>query len=244
MVIIHMIPKKIHYCWFGKGKHSKEMKKCIKSWKKYCPDYEIIEWNESNFDISAHPFVKAAYEAKAWAFVSDYARLKIIYDYGGVYLDTDVELIRNIDFLLQNDAYLGVEAQDWLCNTGLGFGAKKHNSIIAEMLQIYNEIEFDNSKKSTIACPYLNTAVVEKIGYKKQDRIQQLDKITIYPPKYFDPFPSGGSVSILICDETVSIHHYSASWGSWKNKLKRRIARFIGPKLTFKLKKFKNIFNN
>lgn len=104
-----MIPKVIHYCWFGGKPIPNDVKKCINSWKKKCPDYEIKCWNESNFDVNAHPFTKAAYEAKAWAFVSDYARLKVVYDHGGIYLDTDVELLKNLDFLLKYDFYIGIE---------------------------------------------------------------------------------------------------------------------------------------
>ena len=96
------IPKVIHYCWFGKGEMPKIAKKCIKSWEKYCPDYEIICHNEDNFDLSQNRYMREAYEAKKWAFVSDFARLKIIYDHGGIYLDTDVELIKPIDDLLEN----------------------------------------------------------------------------------------------------------------------------------------------
>ena len=102
-----MIPKVIHYCWFGGGKKPKLAKKCISSWKTYCPGYKLIEWNESNYDLSSAPqFVREAAEAKKWAFVSDYVRLQVVYQYGGIYLDTDVELLRNIDFLLDQTGYL------------------------------------------------------------------------------------------------------------------------------------------
>ena len=99
-----MIPKIIHYCWFGEKEIPGNLKKYMDSWKKYCPDYQIKLWNESNFDVSTHPFIRAAYESEAWAFVSDYARLKIIFDYGGIYLDTDVELIKSLDSLLTNES--------------------------------------------------------------------------------------------------------------------------------------------
>ncbi len=237
-----MIPKVIHYCWFGNNPHTKEMEEYIKSWRKYCPDYKIIEWNESNFDITSHPFVKSAYDAKAWAFVSDYARLKIIYEYGGIYLDTDVELIKSLDSLLENQAYIGIEAQDWLCNTGLGFGAEKHNVVIKKMLDKYDEVVFENDKKNTLACPFLNTEVIQSFGYKSLNSIQNLNQITVYPPRYFDPYPSGGSSEIMLCDETISIHHYSASWGSKKSRIKRRIAKLIGPQLSFKIKIVRNKF--
>ena len=118
-----MIPKIIHYCWFGYGPKPKLAEKCIRSWKKYCPDYQIIEWNENNFDISACPlYVRQAYEARKWAFVTDYVRLKVIYENGGIYMDTDVELKKNLDNLLPYNAYFGFENY-WVIATGLGFGA-------------------------------------------------------------------------------------------------------------------------
>ena len=120
-----MIPKIINYCWFGKNPLPTSVKKCINSWKKYCPDYKIIQWDETNFDVKSNMFVKEAYEAKAWAFVSDYARLKVKYENGGIYFDTDVELVKNLDFLLKNSAYIGIQQSEYLCNTGLGFGAEK-----------------------------------------------------------------------------------------------------------------------
>ena len=104
-----MIPKIIHYCWFGRGEKTPSMLKCIESWKRFCPDYEIKEWNEDNFDVECIPFVKAAYDAKKWAFVSDYARLRIIWEKGGIYLDTDVELLKSLDDLLVLDAYMGFQ---------------------------------------------------------------------------------------------------------------------------------------
>ena len=117
------IPKVIHYCWFGGNPLPKSAEKCIKSWQKYCPDYEIVCWNEENFDITQNRYAKEAYEAGKWAFVSDYARLKVIFDHGGIYLDTDVELLKNIDFLLRNACFFGIQQQDNMCATGLGFGA-------------------------------------------------------------------------------------------------------------------------
>ena len=123
------IPKVIHYCWFGGNPKPKLVQKCIHSWKKYCPDYEIIEWNESNFDISSCPlYVRQAYDVKKWAFVSDYARLKIIHTCGGIYLDTDVELIKSLDSLLEYNAFFGFEDGKYVA-TGLGFGAVSDNCV-------------------------------------------------------------------------------------------------------------------
>ena len=137
------IPKVIHYCWFGKGEMPKLAKKCIKSWKKYCPDYEIICHNEDNFDCFQNRYMSEAYQAKKWAFVSDYARLKIIYDNGGIYLDTDVEIIKPIDDLLRNKGFMGFDEKG-IVATGLGFGAEKGNEIIGEFLKDYNNYIKEN----------------------------------------------------------------------------------------------------
>ena len=160
-----MIPKIIHYCWFGGNPLPTDVKQCIESWKKMCPDYEIKRWDESNFDVNAHPFTKAAYEAKAWAFVSDYARLKVVCDNGGIYLDTDVELLKNLDSLREYQCYIGVQQAGHLCTTGLGFGATKSNPVVQQMLRKYDKIVFSEERKAEFACPYLNNAVLEELGY-------------------------------------------------------------------------------
>ena len=160
-----MLPKKIHYCWFGGNELPDLAIKCIESWKQYCPDYEIIEWNETNFDLECCDFVKEAYKAKKWAFVSDYARLKVVYDNGGIYLDTDVELVKPLDILLQEKCYFGEETTGYV-NTGLGFGAEKHNPTIDLLLKEYCNKHFTNDDGSynMDPCPiinhYFNLAIV------------------------------------------------------------------------------------
>lgn len=231
-----MIPKKIHYCWFGKNPLPNDVKKCIESWKKFCPDYEIIKWDEDNFDINSHPFTKAAYEAKAWAFVSDFVRLKVVYDNGGIYLDTDVELIKSLNFLLTNQCYVGIQQQLNLCNTGLGFGAAKNNQVLKDMIKEYDKIEFRLEEKAKISCPFLNTKVLTDLGYKYTDNIWYSKNITVYPCRYFDPY-APGDTSNLLCKDTISIHHYSASWTSSKNRLRRKLFRIIGNENIYKLKR-------
>ena len=131
------IPKKIHYCWFGRNPLPESAKKCIESWKKYCPAYEIIEWNEDNFDLTENRYAREAYEQKKWAFVSDYARLKIVYEQGGIYMDVDVELIKPLDELTELDGYMGfekeIDGQMWIA-TGLGFGARAGHPIVGDTL--------------------------------------------------------------------------------------------------------------
>ena len=139
------IPKVIHYCWFGKNLLPEAALKCIESWKRFFPDYEIIEWNEDNFDINACDYTKEAYQAKKWAFVSDYARYKIIYENGGVYFDTDVEVIKSFDDILVKGAFMGIEADyKSTVNTGLGIAAEKEHPLYREMLDYYEKEHFIN----------------------------------------------------------------------------------------------------
>lgn len=152
-----MIPKKIHYCWFGAGSKPELIQKCIASWHKFCPDWEIIEWNESNYDVSANRYAREAYELKKWAFVSDVARLDIVNRYGGVYLDTDVELLAPIEGLLRHNAFYFFETERNIA-TGLGFGAVKEHSSIKAMLSYYDDKSFVcNGKIDMTPCPKNNT---------------------------------------------------------------------------------------
>ena len=210
------------------------VKKCIKSWKKYCPDYEIRQWDESNFDVNSHPFMRSAYYAKKWAFVADYARLKIVLENGGVYLDTDVELLKNLDPILENECYMGI-AQNGNVSSGLGFGAVKGHEMVREMLCQYDGIVFD--EKNPITCPVLNTELFVKYGYNYEYKEQTVNGVYLYPPKFFDPIKPGKG-QYLVSDDTFSIHHYTASWmGGWP-RFKRKLIMFIGGKKIGKLKNF------
>lgn len=208
-----MIPKVIHYCWFGKGELPELALKCIDSWKRLCPDYEIKEWNESNFDLNVNDFVREAYEAKKWAFVSDYARLWIVFNYGGVYLDTDVELVKSLDELLDNKCFLGAETTGQV-NTGLGFGAEKNNVVVKLLLNEYNNRHFNmsNGVYDMIPCPQKNTAPLKRMGYKYSEVTTfRTNMVTVFPPEYFCPI-SYQTGKINITKNTISIHHFSASW--------------------------------
>lgn len=234
-----MIPKIIHYCWFGNNKKTYSVKKCIDSWKKQCPDYEIIEWNEKNFDVMSNKFVKKAYEDKMWAFVTDYARLKIIYENGGIYLDTDVELLKPLDSLLDCGCYLATQQLGGYIATGLGFGAQRGNFIIEKMLDEYDNLEFNYDKRFELICPILNTNVLNRLGLVyKRDEIIEYSKygLKIYPPKYFDPIANGDSEDLL-CKDSVSIHHYSASWTTSGRKWRRIICNILGQQNINKIKK-------
>lgn len=231
-----MIPKIIHYCWFGGKPLPKDVLDCIKTWEKYCPDYEIKRWDESNFDVNSHPFMKAAYEAKAWAFVSDYARLKVVYDNGGIYLDTDVELLKNTDFLLENQCYIGIQQPESLCTTGLGFGAQKSSPVVQKMMECYDSISFTDQEKNTFACPWLNDRVIRSLGKISNEDVTYLNEVTVYPPRFFDPLSTGNTKNLL-CDDTVSIHHYAATWAGNKQKWKRKLIRLFGENRYYLLKK-------
>ncbi len=220
-----MIPKVIHYCWFGGNKKSKSVLKCIQSWKKYCPDYKIIEWNEDNFDINCIPFVKEAYEAKKWAFVTDYARLKIIYENGGIYLDTDVEVIRSFDNLLVLEAFAGFEGQKHI-NTGLGFGAEKGQKMISELMQDYHGRHFSDKNCKNLICPIINTDIFIKHGLQQDGTKQCISGVTVFPKEYFNP-KDNQTYELNITANTYSIHHYDASWKKGNAALKQKLFRFM-----------------
>ena len=219
-----MIPKKIHYCWFGRGEKPKLAKKCIASWKKYCPDYEIVEWNEDNFDFQAHPYAKFCYEQKKWAFLSDYVRLVVVEKYGGIYFDTDVELLKSPDNLLTHEAFYGFENKDHVA-TGLGFGAEKHQNTVCAMLMQYTQLQPDvRGMYKIIGCPILNTQALLGFGLKLDGQQQNVGGAEIYPVEYFNPYESAtGRLNKTI--NTVSVHWYSGSWLSKKKLLRVRIAK-------------------
>lgn len=223
-----MIPKKIHYCWFGNNPLPSDVKRCMKTWKKFCPSYDIIRWDESNFDVNSHPFTKRAYECKKWAFVSDYARLKIVYENGGIYLDTDVELIKPLDNLMSYTAFFGCQAEPHNVTTGLGFGSEKYTGIVQKMMDIYEEIRFDPDNPERFACPLLNMRAFRNLGYEYSEEIQIIDGVAIFPPRFFDPL---NSRKFNLCDETISIHHYSATWSGSFQRFKRKLAWIIGPEI-------------
>lgn len=240
-----MIPKIIHYCWFGGKPLSDDTKKYILTWKKYCSDYEIIEWNENNFDIYQNQYCKEAYKAKKWAFVSDYARLKILYDYGGIYLDTDVEVCKSFNDLLNLDFYSCYE-NDKISTAVLG--AKKKDWYIEMLLNDYNNRSF-----ITVSGEYDYTTNVQRISditYKKFNLIKcdNYDLITnnhvIFTSDYFNP-KDVFSGKISKTKNTYAIHHYEGSWQSrtQKNKmiLRRLLTNILSEKFVLDLIKIKNI---
>lgn len=213
------IPKKIHYIWFSGGKIPQRLQGYIDGWKRLCPDYEIILWNEDNYDISKNGYMKAAYENKRWGFVTDYARLDVIYRYGGIYMDTDVEMVRRPDELLFNDAYIGFERLSTV-NTGSGFGARPGFPILKELMEFYDGLEFVNKADpgQMILCPVYETAILKKHGLKLNGNFQIVDDMSVYPVMYFNA-KSLYSNRLRITEKTISIHHCTWTWAGEKNKL-------------------------
>ena len=209
-----MIPRKIHYCWFGGNPLPPLAEKCISSWKKFCPGFDIIRWDEQNFDFSSAPlYVQQAYEQKKWAFVTDYVRLQVVYEHGGIYLDTDVELRKPLDPLLDNRAYFGFEDGKNV-NTGLGFGAEQGHPILKELMDDYEGAAFvlpDGSFDQT-PCPQRNTEVFLRHGLKQDDSMQVLNNgVRILPSRFLCPIDNR-TRKMHKTKEMISIHHYSASW--------------------------------
>lgn len=224
------IPKIIHYCWFGKGQKPDLFYKCINSWKKMCPDYQIMEWSESNFNVNENSFTKEAYQNKDWASVSDYVRLFALHEFGGVYLDIDVEIIKSIDPLLKDDSFIGTEGFASI-NNGLIYAAKPNDYNVNKLLDLYNKMDnsslFDNEVK-------LVTNYFHSNGYKYYSKkVQLVNGCRIYPHEFFCP-KLYGSINAKMTKKTYAMHHYNASWVGYKmnHKIRRhiiegRILRFI-----------------
>ncbi len=218
-----MIPKIIHYCWFGGASLPSLAQKCIESWKRYLPDYEIKEWNEKNFDVECNEYVKEAYKAKKWAFVSDVARFKVLYDEGGIYFDTDVEVIRDMSYIIEMGSFMGSETEKKIA-AGLGLGAEPCMPIYKEILEDYEGSRFileDGSLDLTTVVDRV-TKIMSRHGFSSAERIVCIDGINIYPRDYFDPMDME-SGRIKITENTVSIHHYMASWCDSSSRLRGKV---------------------
>ena len=219
-----MIPKKIHYCWFGGNPLPPLALTCIESWKKYCPDYEIKEWNENNFDININAYVREAYKAKKWAFVSDVARLWVLVHYGGIYMDTDCELIKPIDKFLEHDAVSGFESPTQI-PTAL-MGCRVGHPLFSELLERYysrNFIKPNGSYNLTTNVADITEVCLEH-GLILNNTSQTVKGFTLYPNDYFCPkdYKTG---KLSITQNTCAIHHFNASWMPWYKKLWNSLCR-------------------
>lgn len=227
------IPKIIHYCWFGHGQMPELAINCINSWKKYLPDYKLILWNEDNFDINGNQYVKEAYESKKYAFVTDYVRLYALYNYGGIYMDTDVEVLKPLDKFLEHQAFTGCE-NDRMCVTGT-MAAEKNHKWIEDLLRDYDDKRFilpDGSYDKTPNTQLITQVIIEKYGWEPKNEHQVLKEgLNIYPFEFFcaKDWQTG---RIHISENTHTIHHFSGSWHSKMDKLKNKIQRIIGPQGT------------
>lgn len=225
-IVYNKIPKIIHYCWFGRKKPKKVIK-AINEWRKKCPDYQIIEWNESNFKIDeACDFVKEAYNSKKWAFVSDFVRLNALLNCGGIYLDTDVQLLNNFDAYLDEDMFISHESEKSFCTAVIG--AKKGNEFIKSFLETYKEKKFiidgtmDERPNSELIKSFADS-LFENSAY---DEEYLFESIHIYPQTYF----CGKNIfnyKLLITDNTVSIHHLDASWYNIGHKVLRCFKKIV-----------------
>lgn len=235
-----MIPRKIHYCWFGRNPLPESALKCIASWRKFLPDYEIVEWNEDNFDVNSITYTAEAYAAKKYAFVSDYARFKILFEHGGIYFDTDVEVIRPMDDIISAGSFMGFEInpKESDCSfgavaPGLGLGVNPGLGLYAELLDFYSEQHFlnpDGSLNQTTIVKY-TTNILLRHGLKCVRGIQTVAGINIYPAEYFNPLNDNTGV-LKITNNTRSIHWYTKTWAkrrppfiSW---LSKKIHRYFG----------------
>ena len=228
-----MIPKVIHYCWFGGKSLNALGQKCLASWKKYFPDYEIIQWNESNVDLkNSCQYVKEAYAEKKWAFVSDYVRFKILYEQGGVYFDTDVEVIRSFQKILEQGSFMGCENVDLQHGVsvapGLGFAVEPGNSFIAEILEDYEKSSFykEDGSLNLYTIVERTTDLLRRHGLQETMEIQQVAGIKIYPAEYFCPI-NMNTGKLEITPNTCSIHRYAASWETPKNRFHGKVYHAI-----------------
>ena len=237
-----MIPKVVNYCWFGGNPLPDDAKKCIESWRKFFPEYEVKEWNERNFDVNCCDYVKEAYAAKKWAFVSDYARFWILYHEGGLYFDTDVEVIKDMSDIIAQGAFMGCETDD-KCNPGLGLGANPGLGLYKEILDYYEKIHFLIEGNTTETVVTHTSKILKSHGLVGNGEIEQIEGVTIYPPEYFCPmdYKTG---KLDITPNTRSIHWYTASWQSSYSKAKTKLQQLLGPSLTSEIidlkKKFKS----
>ena len=237
-----MIPKKIHYCWFGKGKMPELALKCIESWRVNLPDYELKEWNENSFDINSNFYVKEAYESRKFAFVTDYVRLYALYTEGGIYMDTDVEVLKNLDSFLDLPAFSGFEDNVHI-PTGI-MAAEKGRVGAGWQLKYYDDRHFllpDGTLDLTTNVEIIGRLMGEK-GFILRNGLYNFQNIiTIFPRDYFCP-KSHTTGKIELTQNTYTIHHFAGSWKSTSDRLKRRIVHLIGVKMSHRLKLFINLF--
>lgn len=242
-----MIPKTIHYCWFGRNPLPEDAQKCIDSWRKYLPDYDIIEWNEDNFDINSNQYVKEAYESRKFAFVTDYVRLFALYHEGGIYMDTDVEVLKSYDPFLHHSAFSGFENNGYV-PTGM-MAAEKGSVWAKELLERYNERKFvkdDGTYDLTTNTTVITEYMIQK-GLVANNTYQDFPNlVTMYPSDYFCP-KDHGTGQIHLTDNSVCIHHFACSWLDHSSanfrlhKLKNKFISLFGAKFILNILKYSGL---
>ena len=232
-----MIPKIIHYCWFGRGEKSDLMKKCIASWKKFLPEYEIKVWNEDNFDVNSIPYTRDAYKEKKYAFVSDYVRLCVLYQYGGLYFDVDVELIKSIREIIGRGPFLACESAEngiLTVNPGLIVATTPQLPFWKILIDSYR-IESFYKEDGALNCCTINicvTSLLKQLGWQCRDKFQHVGEFNIYPSSYFCPM-DWYTKKIKLTSNTYSIHWYAETWRNnsfcrlVKDKIKSKTPDFI-----------------
>lgn len=243
-----MIPKTIHYCWFGRGELTPLAKKCIASWQQFFPDYEIKEWNEDNFDVNCIPYTADAYKARKYAFVSDYARFWVLYHFGGVYFDTDVEVIKPMDDVLEKGAFMGFEllGAKPAVAPGLGLAAEPGMSLYKAILDQFEQMSFltENGSLNPYTMIPMVTDLLKERGLVCNGTIEQVADANIYPPDWFNPFDDATG-RLRKTKNTRTIHWYAKSWAPsepiWKTRAKRLLRRLLG---TERLTKLGLLLNN
>lgn len=222
-----MIPKIIHYCWFGKNEIPNKLAKYINTWEKQCPDYQIIEWNESNFDITMFKFTEEAYKNKKYAFVSDVARVYALMNYGGIYLDTDVEVYKCFDEILKHKCVVGFEYKNWIATSFMA--AEKGHPFIEEFYLTYQNINFlkNNGMYNLETNVEKITKMLEKRGLCRNNHYQLLDdEIAVYPKEYFSPYDYGNCI-LEKTEYSICVHHFLVSWLPYNERIKKIIKKEI-----------------
>ncbi|MBR3455924.1 MAG: hypothetical protein IKH26_11430 [Bacteroidaceae bacterium] len=229
-----MIPKKIHYCWFGGCPKPKDVLECIASWRKMCPDYEIVEWNETNFDVHINTYCEQAYSLKKWAFVSDVARLYALFSFGGIYMDTDVEVVRDFDDLLHYHAFFGFEGTKWVATSTMA--SESDNPILKNFMDHYAQRTFikkDGSLDLDTNVMVFTSMLTAEYGVRLDGQEQNHDLFHLFPTDYFTPYDY---ITGLLhkTPHTHAIHWFGQSWlkvKSWRQKLAQLYHRLIGQKM-------------
>ena len=240
-----MIPKTIHYCWFGRGELTPLAKKCIASWRHFFPDYEIKEWNEDNFDVNCIPYTADAYKAGKYAFVSDYARFWVLYHFGGVYFDTDVEVIQPMDDVIETGAFMGFEqlGECPAVNPGLGLATEPESPLYQAVLDRFERMSFltENGSLNPYSMIPMVTDLLKERGLTGNGAIEQVSGVNIYPPDWFNPFDDATG-RLRKTDNTRTIHWFAKSWmpaePAWKTRTKRFLRRLFGTERLSKIGQF------